>query len=251
MERSFQYQLYRFLRGALRLFYPKVEVIGRENLPQEPCIIVSNHAQMHGPIMSELFLEDPKYIWCVGEMMHRKEVPAYAFQDFWSRKPRCLHWFYKLLSHIIAPLAEFVFTTGPSIEVRRDRRIVQTIRETAKRLAEGANVVIFPEHDEPFDNIICKFQDGFVSAAKEYFHQTGREVCFVPMYLAPGLKKMVLGKPVRYRADAPIKEERQRICEALMLSVSAIAKGLPRHRVVPYNNVPKKEYPYNLPEVCK
>ncbi len=251
MESSFKYQLYRCMRGVLRFFYPKIEVVGKENLPQEPCIIVSNHAQMHGPIISELFLEEPKYIWCVGEMMHREEVPDYAFQDFWSRKPDCMHWFYKLLSHIIAPLAAFIFTTGPSIEVRRDRRSVHTIRETAQRLEEGANVVIFPEHDEPFDNILCKFQEGFVSAAKEYHRRTGIEVCFVPMYLAPSLKKMVLGKPIRYHADTPVKDERQRICEQLMEAITDMAQALPRHRITPYNNVPKKEYPYNLPEVSK
>ncbi len=249
--KTLKYGLYRLLRGALRLFYPKTEVVGRENLPQEPCVVISNHAQMHGPIMSELFLADPKYIWCVGEMMHRKEVPAYAFQDFWSRKPKRLHWFYRLLSHLIAPLAEFVFTTGPSIEVRKDRRIVHTIRETVQRLREGTNVVIFPEHDQPYDNILCEFQDGFVSVAKEFFHQTGREVCFVPMYLAPDLNKLCLGAPIRFRGQAPIKEERRRICEQLMRSVSQMARELPRHRVVPYNNIPKKEYPYNRPEASQ
>ncbi len=246
--RSLRYPVYKLLRAILRLCYPKITVRGLENLPQEPCLIISNHAQMHGPIMSELFLQDPKYIWCVGEMMHLKEVPAYAFQDFWSRKPRHLHWLYRGLSYLIAPLAVFVFNTGPSIEVRRDRRIVHTIHETAQRLQEGAHVVIFPEHDAPHDHILCDFQDGFVSVAKDYHRQTGREVCFVPMYLAPKAKTLTLGKPIRFRADAPIREERRRICDQLMADISAMALSQPRHKVVPYNNIPKKDYPYNIPE---
>ena len=30
-----------------------------------------------------------------------------------------------------------------------------------------------------------------------------------------------------------------------MTQITEIASALPRHRVVPYNNVPKKEYGYN------
>ena len=58
---------------------------------------------------------------------------------------------------------------------------------------------------------------------------------------------MVYGKPIRYRADAPIAEERKRICEALMDGITALAIALPEHTVVPYPNIAKKDYPKNIP----
>ena len=88
--------LYRVIRRLVRLFSPRFRVAGTENLPEEPCVIVGNHSQMYGPIAGELYTPGKHYIWCAGEMMHRKEVPAYAYQDFWSGKPKALRWFYKL-----------------------------------------------------------------------------------------------------------------------------------------------------------
>ena len=103
--------LYPPIKFLVRLFSPKLEIVGAENLPAEPAIIVGNHAQMYGPIASELYLPGVHDTWCAGAMMHLKEVPAYAYQDFWSYKPRYIRWFYRLLSYLIAPLSVCVFNS--------------------------------------------------------------------------------------------------------------------------------------------
>lgn len=236
--------LYRFVKGLVKLFYPKIQVEG--DLPDEPLIVVANHAQMNGPIANELYFPGEKYIWCAGEMMHLKEVPAYAYEDFWSRKPRAVRWFYRLLSYIIAPLSVCVFNNAHTIAVYHDMRLISTFRSTVEKLQEGANVIIFPEHDVPHNHILCDFQDKFVDIARTYYKKTGKELSFVPMYIAPSLKKMYLGEPTRFRSDAPIKDERRRICDYLMDSISGIACSLPEHRVIPYNNISKKDYPTNI-----
>ncbi len=245
--KNLQIGIYKITRALVKAFYPKIEVKGLENLPAEPCILVGNHCQMNGPITGELYAPRKTYIWCAGEMMHLKEVPAYAFQDFWARKPRSVRWFFRLLSYVIAPLSVCVFNNAHTIGVYHDQRIIKTFKETASRLQEGADVMIFPEQDVPRDHILCEFQDGFVAAAKNYYRQTGREVSFVPVYLAPSLRQMHLGEPVRFRSDAPIKEERRRICQELMNAITHMACSLPAHKVVPYNNIPKKAYGTNLP----
>ncbi len=240
-----KYWIYRVIRFFVKLFYPKTEVVGAENLPQEPCLVVANHCQMNGPIAGELYFPGDFYIWCAGEMMHLKEVPAYAYKDFWSRKPKCIRWFYKILSYIIAPFSVCVFNNAHTIAVYRDKRILSTFRSTLTRLKEGANMIVFPEHDAPYDHILCDFQEGFVDVARSYYKQTGKCLQFVPMYLAPALKKMYIGKPIAFDPDSNIKEERRRICDYLMKEISATACALPRHKVVPYNNLPKKAYRYN------
>ena len=228
-------RLYRLIKWIVKTCYPKMTVKGLEHLPQEPVILVGNHAQMNGPIACELYAPGK----------HLKEVPAYAFQDFWSKKPKLIRWFYRLLSYIIAPLSVCVFNNANTIGVYHDTRILSTFKNTVARLQEGANVVIFPEHDVPCNHILCQFQEKFVDIAKLYHKRTGNALSFVPLYIAPDLKQMHLGAPIRFCPDNPMEQERQRICTYLTETITDIACALPAHRVVPYNNIPKRDYPSN------
>ena len=148
-------RMYRLIRSAVRAFSPKYQLYGTEKLPDEPCVIVGNHSQMYGPIAAELYMPRSHYTWCVGEMMDRKEVPAYAFQDFWSMKPRRLRWFYRLLSHLIAPLSEYIFTHAHTIPVYHDVRVMTTFRQSIELLEGKADLVIFPEKNQPYNHILC------------------------------------------------------------------------------------------------
>lgn len=248
MSREKPSAAYKVVKAIVRLVYGKMDVLGGENLPAGASIIVGNHAQMNGPIAAELFLGMDRYTWCIGQMMELKEVPAYAFQDFWSAKPRAVRWLYKIASYLIAPLSVFIFNNANTIPVYHDARVLMTFRETLKRLREGNRVVIFPEHDVPYNNILCDFQDKFVDLARMYYSLTKQRLSFVPMYICPALKKLVLGAPILFEPDSDIDAERSRICDTLKVSITDLARGLPRHTVVPYRNIPKKEYPSSLPD---
>ena len=239
--------VYRFIKALVRLFYGRTRVVGAEHLPDEPCIIVGNHCQMNGPIAVELDFPGTHFTWCAGEMMHLREVPAYAFRDFWSKKPKSVRWLFRIASYLIAPIAVIVFNNANCIGVYHDARIISTFRETVDTLQHGGSVVVFPEHDPPRNNILSDFQDRFVTVARQYARRSGKALRFVPMYLAPALKTMYLGEPVVFDPDAPPKDECRRVSDALMQRITDIAVSLPRHRVVPYRNIPKKLYPYNTP----
>ena len=239
--------LYRFVRWLIWLFFPKFRVIHAENLPDEPCVIVGNHSQMFGPVAGEIYTPGKHAVWCAGEMMHREEVAAYAFQDFWSGKPEGTHWFYRILSHAVIPLALLLFNNAHTIAVYHDTRLLSTFRESIAALQNGSSLVIFPECYDEHNNIVHRFQDKFIDLARFYYKKTGTELCFVPVYIAPALSSMTYGDPVRFRADAPIAEERRRICDALMDGITEIAVSLPEHTVVPYPNISKKDDPKNIP----
>lgn len=238
--------LFKIIKFFVRIVYPKMEVVGLDNLPDDPCIIVSNHCQMHGPIACELFFDKNYYTWCVGQMMHLKDVPSYAFNDFWSQKPKCCQWYYKLCSYIIAPLSVLIFNYARTIGVYHDNRIFSTFRTTVKMLEQGNNIIIFPEHDKKKNNIIYEFQSNFIKIAKLYYNRTGKQLKFVPMYIAPKLKKIYLGEAVEYNSDNNPDDECRRICDYLMCEVTGIARSLPKHTVVPYRNIPKKMYSSNI-----
>ena len=120
-----------------------------------------------------------------------------------------------------------------------------TFRQSVSRLSGGADIVLFPEKNEPYNGILWQFQEHFADLAGLYYRKTGKAVCFVPMYTAPRLKSIHFGEPVRYNPEAPGDEERTRICGAMMEAVTGLARTLPQHTVVPYPNIPKDRYPLN------
>ena len=240
--------VFRGARGLVQLFYRRPTLEGVENLPNGPCVIVGNHAQIHGPIVAELFIPGERVIWCNSEMMTFREVPDYAYRDFWSQKPLAVRWFFRLLSYVIAPLSVSIFTNAGCVPVYRDTRIMTTFRETLKHLSRNERVIIFPERDPPHNEIIYAFQDRFIDLGYMYRRQTGQPLAFVPMYIAPALNKVVLGKPLYCDGDARPDEARAQLCRDLMAEITRLARSLPRHRVVPYRNMPKRDYPVSLSE---
>ena len=239
---KFSYAVFKVVRFLVRVFYGKAEVIGLENLPDHNAILVGNHSQMNGPIVGELFLPKNCYIWCVGQMMHRKEVPEYAYQDFWSHKPKWVRPFYKVLSHLMAPLASCLLGNARTIAVYRDNRIITTFKETVAMMKSGNNVLIFAENEKPHNNIVNEFNENFIDVAKLYYKKTGEEVQFVPLYVAPALRKLYIGKGIQFDSQKPIDSERKRIAAYLSDEITKIARALPEHRVVPFLNIPKKNY---------
>ena len=234
--------IFKIVRWLVRLFYGKTDIVGIENLPEKDAVIVANHTQMNGPIVGELFMPENCYIWCAGQMMKMKEVPQYAFTDFWSQKPKWTHPFFKALSYIIAPLASCLFNNARTIAVYRDNRVLSTFRESVNMLKCGANLLIFPEKDETYNNILYKFQENFIDVARLYYKKTGTELTFVPMYVAPKLKKMYIGKGIKFNSQNDIADERTKIAQYLADEITEIARNLPEHIVIPYRNIPKKNY---------
>ena len=239
--------IYRIIRFFVRLFSPKLKLLGTEQLPEEPCVLVGNHCQMNGPIAGELYIPGRHYVWCAGEMMNRGEVAAYAFKDFWSFKPKALHPFYKLLSHLITPLALCLFNNAHTVPVYRDTRIITTFRQSMERLEEGNSLVIFPEYNKRHNNIIYDFQEKFIDLARFYYKKSGKVLSFVPMYICPRLGTVSLGEPIRFDPAAPIAEERHRICQTLMERITQMGVSQPLHTVIPYRNIRRRDYPKNRP----
>ena len=244
--------LCKLIRKAVDLVYPKMELVGIENLPEEPCVIVGNHSQIHGPIITEERLPFDHYTWCASQMMDKKEVADYAFQDFWSDKPKASQWFFWILSRIIKYPAVYIMTHARTIPVYHDSRCLTTFRRSMEKLCDGCHLVIFPECREKYNNILYDFQDRFIDLAWMYYKKTGKRLQFVPMYLAPKLKKIFLCPPVSFDPEVPKSRERQRIKRELMDAITAAALAQPLHTVIPYRNISPKNYPKNLPcEVCQ
>ena len=236
-------KFFRAIVKIIKLFYKKREVDGEENILDVPTIYVGNHAQMHGPLTSSLYFPFDGKVWCRGEMMNIKEAPSYAYQDFWSKKPKCIKWLFKILSFCIAPISWYLFTRAETIAVYKDTRIITTFKNSVNALQNGKSIIIFPEEATPFNEIINEFQNKFVDIAKLYSIRSKKSISFVPFYNAVELKKVVFGKPIQFDPQKDINEQRNGICDYLKTEITRMAKELPAHTVVPYLNVKKKDYP--------
>ncbi len=231
--------LYKICAFFVKMFYKKVEYVGLENLPKEPCIIAGNHAQMHGPIINELYFPTPKVIWCDAPMLDKKAFPKYAYDNFFGGKPNL---FQKIFVHLLKPIIVKIFIDSDTLPVYRDIRIVKTYKGTTDFLQDGKNIVILPECPEEFNEITNKFNEYFVDVARLYFKTYQIELSFVPMYYCKSENKMLFGVPIKFDGAMSIESERTRICEHLILEITRLAKTLPTHKVIPFNAVPKKDY---------
>ena len=234
---------YRFVKAQIRLFYPKTRCAGVENIPDEPVVFIGNHAQLHGPIACELYMPVERYTWCVADVMDRRAAPAYCYKDFWPVKRRGTRWFYHLLSYLVAPLAVLLFNNANTVPVYHDTRLLDTLRRTTDLLEQGYSVVIFPERDGENNGVLNEFQEGFADVARFYRKRTGKDVCFVPTYLAPTLKLISFGEPLRSDPDASVKAERERVSRVMTERITALANALPLHDVITYRKMKKKQRP--------
>lgn len=237
--------LFRIIKKTACFFYGRRTFVGLDNIPQEPCIIVGNHAQLHGPLTAELKYPYKKQTWCIGELMDYKDAPQYAFKDFWGYKPKRVQWFYKILAHIVAPLIVYLHKNADTIGVYKDNRVLSTFKKSVRALEDGSQIILFPECHTPYNNIVNEFQTRFVDVARLYYKESGKQLKFVPMYIAANLKQVVFGKPIEYNCNIVIDEQRTNICEYLKQQITTMAQDLPEHIVVPYANIPKSDYPKN------
>lgn len=239
------HRIYLVIKRIVAMVTPVFKTEDEANIPDGPVIVVGNHSQAYGPIAVELYFPRKHYTWCISDMMEKDRVADYAYTDFWSKKPAPFRQFFRLLSYLLPTLSEIIFTNADTIPVYRDKRIMKTFQISCEKLQNGASVVIFPEEYTEYNNIVHRFQRGFVHVAKYYHRQTKKPVPFVPMYVCPELKKMVFGEPIWYDPTNKSDEESERICSYLQDHISEMAYKMPRHHVVPYPNVSKKNYPVN------
>ncbi|HHU56241.1 MAG TPA: hypothetical protein GXZ48_06115, partial [Acholeplasmataceae bacterium] len=238
--------IFRIIRKIVKVFYIKVDVVGNIENTNNGHFYISNHAQLHGPLSLYLYFPQPKYIWVIGDMCNRKEVYPYAMKDFWGNKHKAVKWIYRIFAKlIVAPLAPFLFKHAQTIPVYKDSRLRQTFRETLKCLCEGENIIIFPESREKYNQFINKFQTRFVDIARPYYNKTKVKAKFYPVYTCPYLKKVIIGKPIEFNPENKLEYERERIINYLETQITNIGNSLPNHKIVPYDNISKKFYPYS------
>ena len=229
--------MFRIIFFFVKLFYRVPKVIYEEELSHDrPIVYIANHCKAHGPVAFYLLGKKNIRIWCTNEIMYWKTCPKYCYDIFLNggAKPKAFRWFYHLVSYIMTPLCIIVFRGAETIPVYYDTRLVTTYNKTAQTINEGRDIVIFPETPPELNDYLNKFNIGFIDTARFMKKKTGKEVVFVPTYLAPSIKTLIVGKPIEYDYSKDVKEQRIELVEKLQNEITRLAMKLPQHKVEHY-----------------
>lgn len=221
-------------RGLVKIFFPKDKVIWQTEKPadDEPVFYVCNHTKIYAP---------------VHFILRKKKVRVWAnyyfmfYQDCWSHLKNKVcggkrKWL-RPLAAILYPLIVRTFRALDPIPVFHQVKLVMdvTFEKSIRTMESGMSQVIFPERTEnKVNRYVYEFQHGFPLVAEQYYRKTGKKMKFYPTYCAQKLHTIVVGDPIEYNPDIPMKLQRKQIAEYLQDKVAELGDSLPEHEPVIY-----------------
>jgi 1-acyl-sn-glycerol-3-phosphate acyltransferase len=109
----------------------------------------------------------------------------------------------------------------------KSRKIAATIQESLRLIERGRNILVFAEDSmRPLNEAICEFSTGFIHIAKLYYEKTRKAIQFIPVAVNRKVRRILVGKPIRFDAAAPFPREKERLKRELEDSVSALYREL-------------------------
>lgn len=224
---------YRVLRAIVRVFFPKNEIIWKTEKPSddEPIFYVCNHTRIYAPLVF-LLMKKPVRVWSNCYFLF--------FKECWNHmKTKVVNNHKALypLAFLLTPLIVLTFRAFEPIPVyhKSSKVVTETFAKSIYTMEEGISQVIFPERTEnQINKYIFQFNQGFPLVASTYYEKTGKCMKFYPVYCAQKLRKVVIGEPITFNPELPIKTHRAEICEYLENKVAELADSLPEHEIVLY-----------------
>ena len=184
--------------------------------PRNPIVLLGNHAEIYGPIASALCLPIPVRFWVISKMMfNKKEVRIYLYENTFSKKTYLPVFVRKMLAWYLGWLSVNVMNSLRAIAVYRDSpmKLRQTIRESLDALANGENLMIFPEHPEGkyVKGGISELSPGFVMLAEAWWKKSGKKLRMMPVYANRDKRTFTFGDEIVYEPEKGFASEQERI----------------------------------------
>lgn len=225
---------FKFICFVARLAYPKANMKFESAPDGEPGLFVCNHSAIRGPVMITLDFDRPHANWVINCAMDRSKCESYAFHDVLNGNCVKAKSFYRFLAKLVRLLLPPLLENVDTVPVYHDRRIAETFRQSVDRLENGRDIIVFGESPRKYSEYVNELQRGFVDLGKYYYSHTGKRLKYYPVYVERRNRVIAIGKPVEYDPDIPIKEQRELVCEALQEGMDRMARGLKKHRPVPF-----------------
>lgn len=205
---------YLFWRGLVRKAMHPMVTEWAQPFDGRPAVFCPNHAGALGPIdMCAFFpLADTCHPWFNQGMATPREVPAYVRQDYWWR-PGCL--FEPLLNmtlpYLAAALVPPILNCVPGAPVYHDARVIKTFRKSMDFLRKGEHLIIFAQQPAGFQAHEMELNRGFLQICPMVHKVLGIALSFYPVHIDHKGHRFVVGEPVRYDPDRPLKNQEDEI----------------------------------------
>jgi len=233
-KRNKRHFFYGIVKFFLKIFFPKNKFVWLTEKPQdnEPHIFVCNHTRVYA-LVAWLLRKDKPKLWANYYFLFKKDCKKHLLgKVIKGQKHEKL---LGVLGRLLIPVVVKLFRGAEPIPVYHDTRLTTTFDKSIQCLEAGITQVIFPEKTEPqFSEYLMEFNHGFPLVAKAYYDLTGKILKFYPCYCAPSLRKIVIGDPVSFDPNVPLKPQRQSICRYLEAKITEIARSLPEHKQTVY-----------------
>ena len=194
-----------------------------------PIVFLGNHAEIYGPIASALCFPVPVRFWVISRMMFKaRDVRNYLYENTFSKKTFLPVFVRKMLARILGWLSVNVMSSLRAIAVYRESpmKLRQTIRESIDALADGENLMIFPEHPEGkyVKGGVSELSPGFLMLAEAWWKKSGKRLRMMPVYANREKRTFTFGEEIRYIPENGYADEQERILKAVyeqLVSLSA------------------------------
>jgi hypothetical protein len=203
--------LYWFLASILNNLVWGGELINQQDLPDEyPVVFVSNHAAALGAIAVPCSLPLRVYPWVVNDMMDFSKAPEYLRKDFIEPQLHISPQYSLKIAALLSKISVRLLRALDCIPVWKSEAVAETYRLSVQALAQGKNLLIFPEDPSQKMNELYQmtpFYKGFTRLGEMYYKQTGKTLRFYPLAVHPVARKIKIGMQVSYNPyNEPVRE---------------------------------------------
>ena len=196
--------------------------------PDEPVIMVANHAGSFGPVSVIATVPVQMNPWVAHEVTEPETVAKRIRDEFLEGelhlRPPVSTWLANVVGRICVALMKDI---GAIPVYAKSRKIAATIQESLRLIERGRNILVFAEDSmKPLNEAICEFSTGFIHIAKLYYEKTRKAIQFIPVAVNRKVRRILVGKPIRFDAANPFPREKERLKRELEDSVSALYREL-------------------------
>ena len=205
MEKKRKSVYYKIVSAILHLVVPRAKTVFEVPPGDEPVVFVSNHASINGPLMMTFYFSRKCRIWAIAESLDKVHTRSYAFHDVLVGDGKKSFRFWKFVAGIVKVMLPPILIYN-TITVYRDRRILETFRNSTDALKQGYDIIVFGESTERYSEYVNEIQPGFVGLGRMYYKQTGKRLKFYPVYLNKENRLISVGSPIEFDPDMDPEE---------------------------------------------
>lgn len=155
---------FRFVKKIMRVRYKEPKFIYEGKEVENGAVILCNHEGTDAPMAWEMYSGKPVSFWGAYQMNSGlKTMYGYQSKVYFHQKKGMNLFLARVFCLIASPLTNMFYKGLDVVSTYEDARLKKTMRESAERLDEGRNLIIFPEKsDEGYQETLQGFHGGAV-----------------------------------------------------------------------------------------